>query len=323
MIVTLTPNTAIDRTFFIPAWTPNRAIRASHSALGPGGKGIDASWILAEMGRPSLALGFAAGPTGRQLEGLLKTKGVIPDFTWVEGETRTNIVLVCGDGSGQSTISADTLELKEADTATLIDRYHRALEGASCVAAGGTLPTGLNADFYAERAQEARDRRIPFILDAEGAPLAKGLAGHPTIVKPNRHELETLVGRRLSTMQEVYEACEQVRDQTQGWVVVSLGPRGGLAVLGDRVLRVQVPPVPVVNTAGAGDGILAGLALALSNQSSPEDSLRQGFAAAAAVVETEATADCRYEDIRKMLEIVEVKPFLLQKEGEEPVEDGR
>lgn len=235
MIVTLTPNTAIDRTYFIPRWSPNRAIRASRSALGTGGKGVDASWILAEMGRTSLALGFAAGPTGRQLESLLKAKGVTPDFTWVDGETRTNIVLVCEDGSGQSTISADTLKPREADLTILIGRYRQALEVASCVVAGGTLPASLGVDFYAERAREAKDRRVPFILDAEGAPLAAELVGHPTIVKPNRHELEALIGRRLSSLQEVYEACEQVRKQNQSWVVVSLGARGGLAVLGDRV----------------------------------------------------------------------------------------
>jgi 1-phosphofructokinase len=165
MIVTLTPNTAIDRTYFIPGWSPNRAIRASHSALGTGGKGVDASWILAEMGLPSLALGFAAGPTGRQLENLLKAKGVTPDFTWVDGETRTNIVLVCEDGSGQSTISADTLRPREADSTILVERYRRALEGASCVVAGGTLPASLNVDFFAERAREAKDRRTKFSGD--------------------------------------------------------------------------------------------------------------------------------------------------------------
>lgn len=322
MIVTLTPNTAIDRTYFIPRWSPNRAIRASRSALGTGGKGVDASWILAEMGRTSLALGFAAGPTGRQLESLLKAKGVTPDFTWVDGETRTNIVLVCEDGSGQSTISADTLKPREADSTILIGRYRQALEVASCVVAGGTLPASLGVDFYAERAREAKDRRVPFILDAEGAPLAAGLVGHPTIVKPNRHELEALIGRRLSSLREVYEACEQVRKQNQSWVVVSLGARGGLAVLGDRVLRVQTPSVPVVSTAGAGDGILAGLALALANQRPLEEGLRQGFAAAAAVVATEATADCRLEDIRRMLELVKVRAFSLQEEGEEPAGDG-
>ncbi|MGA2820335.1 MAG: 1-phosphofructokinase family hexose kinase [Anaerolineales bacterium] len=322
MIVTLTPNPAIDRTYFIPRWSPNRAIRASRSALGPGGKGADASWILAEMGLPSLALGFSAGPTGRQLQRLLKVKGVIPDFIWVDGETRTNIVLVCEDGSGQSTISADTLKLRETDSAILIERYRRALEGASCVVAGGTLPAGLGVDFYAERAREARDRRVPFILDAEGAPLTAGLAGHPTIVKPNKHELEVLIGSHLSSLREVYEACEQVRKQNQSWVVVSLGPRGGLAALGDRVLRVQTPSVPVVSTAGAGDGILAGLAFALANQRPLEEGLRQGFAAAAAVVATEATAECRLEDIQRMLELVKVKAFSLQEEGEESVGDG-
>lgn len=322
MIVTLTPNTAIDRTYFIPAWTPNRAIRASRWALGPGGKGIDVSWILGEMGMPSTALGFASGPAGRQLEGLLKTKGVIPDFTWVGGETRTNIVLVCGDGSGQSTISADTLQVAEADAATLIERYHRALEGASCVVAGGTLPTGLERDFYAARAREARDRGIPLILDAEGASLAAGLAGHPTIVKPNKRELETLVGRSLSTLGEVFGACEYVRDLSKSWVVVSLGARGGLAVLGDQALRIRTPQVPVVNTAGAGDGIVAGLATALSDGLPLEDGLRQGFAAALAVVGTEATADCHREEIRKMLDLVEVKPFSLGKDREEPAGDG-
>src|SRR5712692_6577638 len=110
MIVTVTPNTAIDHTLFVPSLPMNRTTRATQSVKSMAGKPTDASWILSELGLSSLALGFAAGATGQMVAEMLEARGCKVDFTWVNGETRINTVIICEDGSGQATITTSTLE---------------------------------------------------------------------------------------------------------------------------------------------------------------------------------------------------------------------
>src|SRR5678815_4361486 len=108
MIITLTPNTGIDHTIQVASFQLNSTIRALDASWGMGGKAIDTSWILGQLGVPSLALGFAAGPNGHRMEAMLRERAVETDFTWVEGESRLNMVLVV-PGVGQSTITSSSL----------------------------------------------------------------------------------------------------------------------------------------------------------------------------------------------------------------------
>ena len=88
MIVTVTPNTALDHTLFIPALTPNTTIRATHSLMSVAGKATDTAWVLCELGLPAVALGFAAGRLGEQMDAMLRNKGVATDFVWVGEQER-------------------------------------------------------------------------------------------------------------------------------------------------------------------------------------------------------------------------------------------
>lgn len=309
MIVTVTPNTAIDRTLFVPSFQLNRTIRASMAAVGMGGKAADASWILGELGIPSLALGFAAGQTGRQMESMLRARGVETDFIWVEGETRVNTLIVCEDGSGQSTIAVDSLVVASADVAALEARCQAALDGATCLVAGGSLPPGVDPAFYTGLVRSARERGIPVIFDASGPSLAAGLAGRPTFIKPNQAELEELAGQPVPSVEAAYRAARDLQARHGISLVVTLGEDGALAVLPDRAYRIPPLPVEIVSTAGAGDGVLAGLAAALSGGEPLEEGLRLGFAAASAILLTPATADCRRADVERLLPAVELIPL--------------
>src|SRR5215212_9934270 len=110
MIITLTPNTGIDHTLQVSSFQLSDTIRATNSAWGMGGKAIDVSWILGKLGIPTRALGFAAGTNGLRMESMLRERGVETDFTWVDGETRLNTVLVVS-GQGQSTITSSSLKV--------------------------------------------------------------------------------------------------------------------------------------------------------------------------------------------------------------------
>jgi 1-phosphofructokinase len=309
MIVTVTPNTGIDHVVFVDALHKDATFRAADTAVGMAGKPTDASYILGELGIPSLALGFAAGDVGRIAESMLRSKGVATAFTEVHGRSRLNTVLVDRSDGTSTTITAATLRVDAAQRAALVAAFDAALPTATAVVLGGTLPAGVGPDLFAELIARARAADVPTVFDAAEPALGIGLAEHPTFVKPNRHELGGLLGRRIDTVEDALAAGAHVHARFGTNVVVTLDRAGAVVVARER--RWFVPPLPidVVSPAGAGDAVLAGLAAALSQRSPIEDGLRLGFAAAAAVCLTPATADCRRADVDRLLPLVQLTPL--------------
>ncbi|MBN1374524.1 MAG: 1-phosphofructokinase family hexose kinase [Dehalococcoidia bacterium] len=309
MIVTVTLNTSIDRTLFVKDFTWNQTIRASQSVLGMGGKATDASWVLGELGYDNLATGFAAGDTGRLMDKMLRQRGCKTDFVWVKGETRTNVVVIGEQGQGQTTLISRGLEINKVDIDEFNKKFISILRDASCVLIGGSLPAGVEASFYTHLVEQARSSGLPVVFDASGPGLKAGMQGHPTIAKPNIDEIAELSGRDVTTIESAYRAGTEIYKQFGTMLVITLGAEGALAILEGRSYRIPVLNVPVVSTAGAGDAVLAGLTASLSKSKSIEDGLRLGFAAAAAVCLTPATADCRRSDVGRYMPQIQLIPY--------------
>jgi 1-phosphofructokinase family hexose kinase len=309
MIVAVNPNTAIDRVLFVPRFELGKTIRATQVVGGMGGKANDAAWILGELGYRPLVLGFAAGDSGRTMQHMLEARGVTVDFTWVGGTTRLNTVIVSRQEGAQTTITAEGLDVSAGHLDDLCGRYARALEEAQCVIIGGSLPKGVPPAFYAELIGQARTRGTPVVFDASGPGLRAGVGAAPTLVKPNRDELEALAGRALLTRADMLAAARDLLARGIEVVVATLGGEGALAVMADRAYHIPPIPVRVVNAAGAGDGVLAGAAVALAEGRPIEEGLRLGFAAATAVLLTPGTADCRREDVERFAPQVRLVPL--------------
>ncbi len=309
MIVTITPNTAIDQIVFIDEWQFDRTIRAQKTLQTIAGKPTDASWILAELGIKSLALGFKAGLTGELVDQILSEKGVQTDFIAVDGETRRNLVIVMQQGQHQTTITSATLKVSPDHVRQLEEKYMKVLDEATCVVLGGTLPTGVNPSFYARLIQLANKRNIPTILDASGPSLRAGVQGQPTYIMPNQDELGELVGYPITSIEAAYQAGCLVKKECGVLLIISLGAVGGIAILEDQAYRIEPLPVDVVSTAGAGDGILAGLAAAFGRRQPILEGIRLGFAAATAIVTQPGTAQCHAADIQAHYEQISIEPF--------------
>jgi tagatose 6-phosphate kinase len=310
MIVTVTLNTCIDQALFVPSFQSNRTIRVKEVAYGMGGKPMVASWVLRVLGIESLALGFAAGPTGKQMKEMLDLHGVSADLVWVDGDSRHNTLIICSDGSGQTTFTVDTLNVKRNHIDQLWIKYQNALKIASCIVLGGSLPKGIEPVVFAELIGAASEKNIPVVFDASGPGLAAGLKSRPRVIKPNRDELEELTGSKIVSLADALRNAEKIQAEYGVMVVTTLGGLGAVAVLENK--NYFIPPLPVdqvVNSAGAGDAILAGLALALSQGEPIETGLRMGFASAAAVLLTPATGDCRLEDIRRFEPLVRLEAY--------------
>jgi len=308
MIITLTPNTGIDHTLQVSGFQLNSTIRAMDSAWGMGGKAIDVSWILGKLGIPTRALGFAAGPNGLRMENMLRERGVETDFVWVDGETRLNTILVVS-GEGQSTITSSTLNVSPAHLSEFVARYQVALEGASCVVMGGSLPTGVPIEFYQEAINQAHARGVPVIFDSSGEPLRAGLKSHPELIKPNQAELGDLVGYLPASSQDVQQAAQKLCEEFESNVIVTLGEQGALAIFRDASYFIGPISIPVVSSAGAGDGVLAGMAMAYLRKERLEYGLQHGFALAGAILQTLATADFRLGDYQKFLSDIKIMPL--------------
>ena len=308
MIVTVTPNTGIDHTVLIRGFELNSTIRAVNSAWGMGGKATDVSWILGKLGVPTRALGFAAGPNGLRMEAMLRERGVETDFVWVDGETRLNSVIVV-EGEGQSTITSSSLNVSEEHLSQFFTRYQEALTGASCVVMGGSLPGGVPVEFYGETISQAQARKISVIFDSSGRSLLAGVKRHPTLIKPNLAELRDLIGYSPASQQEVQQAAQKLRDESGSHVIVSLGREGAIAVFGDKSYFIHPLTMPVVSSAGAGDGVLAGMALAYFRNEPLEYGLQHGFALAGAILKTLSTADFRVQDYEELLSQICITPL--------------
>jgi len=317
MIVSVTPNTAIDYCLRVPEFILGRTIRSLESAWGMGGKAADAAWIVGHWGVTNLAMGFAAGPNGQRMEAMLRERGCQTDFVWVDGETRLNTV-ICSAGR-HSTFTSSTLEVTSEHVAAFFSKYRLALEQATCVIVGGTLPYGTPSTFFADVIRLARQKDVPVIFDSSGPNLRAGLDAHPTVIKPNMTELADLTGEGFTytvssqsmadRIQAIYSQAQRVQAQFDVSVVVTLGSDGALGLFGSTHYLIPSLNVEVVSAAGAGDAVLAGLSVAYSQHLPIEDGLRLGFALATAVLLTLATADYRFEDARGFLPLIELQPL--------------
>lgn len=306
MIVTVTANTTLDQTIFIKSFVPNSVIRPHKTVFSMGGKPADASWILAQHGISSRALGIAAGAIGKRVEQMLTERGVEVDFVQANGETRIAIALIAEEDGTETTITPNTLEVEPQHVAQLRDKLEAALPDASVVVLGGSLPNGMEPSFYTDFIALARQHNVPTVLDAKPENLRAGLQSRPTYIKPNQTELAGLVGREIVTTEDAYRAGREVFDEYGTASVISLGGDGALAVLPDGAYRIPRIEIEVVSAVGAGDAVLAGIAYAIHRGEPIEAGLRFGIATATAVCLHPGTAMFHMEDAQRFMEQVKL-----------------
>ena len=246
MIVTLTPNPAVDRTVSIPALVRGEVLRASAPMVEASGKGVNVTKALLGNGHAAKAVLVA----DRQLRELLSEAGV--PFEAIDGAVRTNVSLLEPVGT-VTKVNEPGPELSEEDRRRLLDMTLAA--DGDLIAASGSLPPGTPSDFYAELVD--RSPR-PVAVDTSGAALKAVVGAGPMLVKPNLDELAELVGSRPQTLAEVIEAADAVRAAGARAVLVSLGVDGAVLVDGHGASHGETIVDRPRNTVGAGDALLAG-----------------------------------------------------------------
>ncbi len=288
MIYTVTLNPALDHTLQLDRLQPGRLHRARAAVLTAGGKGINVSRVLTGLSVPNTALLLAAGGTGQLLQTLLQAEGVETRPLFLpQGSTRINVKLLAGE---ETELNTPGPAVAAADFARLCAQV-RTLQPGDWLCLCGSLPPGLPADAYC-RLLEAVGKGVHTMLDTAGEALAAALPAHPGLIKPNRVELEALVGHPLPDDTSLVAAARQLQARGAGAVLVSLGGEGALLVLPDgQVLRQPAPRGRVQGTVGAGDSAVAGYVAAAAAGGTPQQALALAVAAGSATAFAPGLAD--------------------------------
>ncbi|MFF9673909.1 1-phosphofructokinase [Streptomyces eurythermus] len=261
MILTVTPNPSLDRTYEVPALERGEVIRADGERMDPGGKGVNVSRAVAAAGRRTLAVLPLGGAPGALVADLLDAQGIEVAPVPVAGATRSNIALAEADGV-LTKINAPGPELSAAEQELLLDTVRSHSRAADWIACCGSLPRGLAPSWYADLVTRAHAAGARIALDTSGRALLEALRARPDVVKPNAEELAEAVGRPLATVGDALKAAEELRALGARTVLASLGADGQLLVA-DAGAWFGSARVPAVRSnVGAGDASLAGFLIA-------------------------------------------------------------
>lgn len=289
MIITVTLNPAVDKTLRGSGIILGNVNRMEEVKNIAGGKGINVSKVLSSYGYKVKALGFAGGYSGDMIMNAVTDMGIENCFTRIEGETRTSINVIGEDGYVTEILEPGP-EVKEAEKQSFLDNYEKEIIDCDMVIISGSAPKGVESSFYVDLINIANKKGIKVLLDASGDNLKKGMYARPFFLKPNIKELESLVGKKLRTIEDVTQEAEQLVEWGIKNVMVSLGSKGIVYAYMDgddiKSIFMEAPKMKVVNTVGSGDCVVAAFAMAQCEKLTREDTLKHCIAISAANVTT-------------------------------------
>lgn len=306
MIATITLNPSLDEHIMVHGLVVEETNRWVKRHRYAGGKGIDVSRAINEMGGITVAYGFIGGLNGRALEILLDEEGVLFSFTPIQQETRANFIITDTKTSQQTRIGAPGPHISKGELGRFIKKMRNIRPSPDLLAASGSVPPGVPASIYYDIITEAKDLGVRTILDSEGQWLKEGIKAKPYLIKPNVREAEALLGRELPTEEAIIEAALDLRETGIEIVVISRGKEGIIAATNGSLFKAVPPPVRVGSAVGAGDCTIAGLALKLAYGEPLLEACRLAVAMGAACVLTTGTELCHRADVERLLPQIKV-----------------
>ena len=278
MVFTVTFNPAIDYVMQVGRIDFGVTNRSAAEEIHFGGKGINVSQVLAELGVNTTALGFTAGFTGQALEKAVAEQGIKADFIRLKsGNTRINVKL---KGVEETEINAAGPHIENNELTLLFKKLDDLKSGDTLVLAG-SIPSSLPNDIYEQIAKNIQNKGVRLVVDATGNLLLNVLKYKPFLIKPNRQELEEIIGEEIKSEEKLISAAELLKQKGAENVLISLGAEGAILLAADgNVYRQSAFKVKAINTVGSGDSMIAGF---LSGyEKGYEYALKLGAAAGAA-----------------------------------------
>ena len=281
MIYTVTFNPSLDYVVQVDDFAVGEINRTRTESIYPGGKGINVSLVLQNLGLPSVALGFTAGFSGAEIERLLEEAGCRCDFIAVKaGYSRINTKIISG---AETALNGQGPQLSEAELAALFNKLRRLTQDDVLVLAG-SIPASMPDNIYEQILELLQPVGTRVVVDATGDLLLKVLKYRPFLIKPNHEELGEFFGRGpLLTEEEILAAAQRLQQQGARNVLVPRGANGALLLDENGELHKQVSPKgTLVNSVGAGDSMVAGFLAGYLQTHNYDAALRLGVAAGSA-----------------------------------------
>lgn len=302
MIYTVTMNPALDKTVEIPSLTVDSVNRITTMRTDPGGKGINVSKVIQKLGKESTATGILGGNTGKAIRSALEDLKIKADFRFVEGETRTNLKVIDPVNHTNTDLNEPGVTVSGEILNELLEDLLLKVQKEDIVVLSGSLPKGSPQDTYGTWIKACKKAGAKVILDADRELLSEGLQASPYLIKPNHHELSELMGERLETPDELAGAARSLMEKYNiAKVVVSMGGDGALYVTEQETIYAEGLKVPVKSTVGAGDSVVAALAVSEESGRSLEDTVRLSTACGAANVMCSGTQAAEYDVIEELI----------------------
>ena len=280
MIYTVTFNPSIDYIVNVDNFMTGVVNRTSKEIIFPGGKGINVSMVLKNLGEESTALGFMAGFTGDAITRLLQEKGVTADFIHVtEGLSRINVKL---RAQTETEINGQGPKIASEDIRKLYGKLDALQDGDTLVLAG-SIPDTMPESMYMDIMEHLQNKKLNIVVDATRDLLMNVLAYHPFLIKPNHHELGEIFGVTLSEWSDVIPYAKNLQERGAKNVLVSMGGKGAVLIAENgQIIAGESSKGVVKNTVGAGDSMVAGFMAGWMQKRDYEHAFRMGLASGGA-----------------------------------------
>ena len=302
MIYTLTLNPSLDYIMKLDDLELGQTNRSYYEKIYPGGKGFNVSTILQRLSIDNTALGFVGGFTGKQIEDMLKDRGI--DFHLchlTHGVSRINVKI---KGKEETEINANGPDISSLDLEHLFDQIKTMNNGDYLIMAG-SVPSSLPQDIYSQIIERLKDKDIEFIIDTNKNLLLNVLIYKPFLIKPNLAELEELFHVKINTREEIIDYANKLRDKGAKNVLVSLGKDGAILVTEEHVYLSNVANGKLINSVGSGDSMVAGFVAGYTQARDYEWALKLASACGGATAFSDDLAT--KEMIDHVLKDIEVK----------------
>ena len=302
MIVTLTPNAAVDKTYLVEEFQLNRLHRPSEVRTSAGGKGINVARVLKELGRPALATGFVGGRNGEDIISRLDAEGIKHDFVRVQEESRLCITIMDPVNGTQTEVNENGPRVTQEEIEAMFEKIGRLVAGAEYLTLCGNCPPGVPASFYGELVRIVKRAGAKAVLDTSGEELVESIKAGPYLVKPNIHELSSLAGRELVTIEEIAQAAKSLKQFGVSVAAITVGRSGAIVTDGVQVWHATPPEIEFASAVGSGDAFLAAFIDSSLRGEDLSSALAWAVAAGAANATTYTAGSCSKESIMKVLQ---------------------
>ena len=288
MIYTVTFNPSLDYTVRVEDFQQGRVNRTEREKIYAGGKGINVSMVLKNLGYDSTALGFLAGFTGREIQRLLEVQGIRTDFIDIpEGISRINMKI---RSQVESEINGMGPAIREQHIAALYQKLDQLQDGDVLVLAG-SIPSGMPDSMYRDIMAYLKEKKLKIAVDATNDLLVNVLPYHPFVIKPNNHELGEIFGVTLTEKEHVIHYAAKLQEMGARNVIVSMAGEGAVFVGEDgSVYQSEEPKGTVVNSVGAGDSMVAGFLAAYLRTGDYREAFQMGVCTGSASAFSEQLA---------------------------------